>query len=199
MPTEPRPIPLPAILARRLEELEHRLCQAPFRAGSSASVPAVFTRIELALRLLQAEWRPGSPTGLTDLMTAFGGLRQSLTDVPERNLAVLAAPWRQLARFLESLLGRLDQGEDPSLLLEDPGWEAVGARLALADGPLSVVGELHEGLEDWVRRWGDADLHPRQERELARSWERLRALGDSALLSGLLDGFADPTPPRKGP
>ncbi|MGD9548068.1 MAG: hypothetical protein AB7V45_11080 [Candidatus Krumholzibacteriia bacterium] len=187
----------PRVFADRLVELDDRLHQAPLDPRNRAGVPAEFSRIELSLDLLAREFGHADPAGLAEVVAAFGRLRGTLTDVPERNPGHLAPVWTAVAGFLESLLVRLDLGEDPGSVPADPRWEELGHWLLAAGTAEEAMVEIKRAMDRWVAAWGDGELPDATEDSLAREWVRLRAYGDSLFRSDLLGGFAS-TPDHPG-
>lgn len=185
----------PRVFADRLVELEDRLHQAPLDPRNRTGVPSDFSRIEMSLNLLAREFEGTDATGLPEVVAAFARIRGTLTDVPERNAGNLAPVWTAFAVFLESLLARLDQGEDFRNIPADPRWDDLGNWLLASGTPQEALIEIKQAMDRWVAAWGDGDLPGETEDALAREWERLRAYGDSLFRSDLLGGFA-PSPDR---
>ena len=171
----------PSVLADRLAELDHQLRLRHPDLGAPSVPPAELVRIGLALRLLADVCGQDPDPGLARLESVFAALARSLTDVPERTPRLLAGYWPRLASFLEDLLARADRGSPTTELLADPGWDAQAQTLARAGGPLAILDELQDRLEDWVLTWGDRRLDPAVRAQLVRGWVRLRTRADAAL------------------
>lgn len=170
----------PSVLADRLAELDHQLRLRHPEPGAPAVPPAQLVRIGLALRLLADACGPVPDPSLARLEAVFAALARSLTDVPERTPRLLAGYWPRLAYFLDGLLARADGGARTGDLLADPGWDAQAQTLARADGPLAVLDELQDRLDEWVLAWGGRRLDPAVRAQLVGGWVRLRTQAEAA-------------------
>ena len=203
------PASFPDLLAGHLAKLDHQLrhlLSGP-PAGPAerdpASVAAVLGRLRVAATLLTT---PGLAAGremepLHCLGAAVSALVVDLAPDVARVPASLVPPLTLLAGLLGESFDRLDAGEAPAAICNDPRWEATLAAFINAGTVLQGLDEIEEQMQAWSRRYGEQDLSASQEDALRRRWLLVRAYGDT-LFGAATDAAgpgARPYEPHGGP
>ena len=167
------------LLIQSMAELSQRLRHFPSVPGDDVPPCIFLPRLKVAARLLGYSEGSDPNPWLLACGREMEKLIQEIEDLPQLETRELEPVLEQLSCALEALFYRMDRGEKPNQIFEDPVWLTVISHLANAGSPMEVMDQLDQVARNWENRWSNRDLNLQQDRDLYCRWLTFREYGDA--------------------